>query len=243
VDVLSALHPSKKLRHERKALKRCRRALGGWRDSEVMLGRVAQITQDAHGAERKRWSAVAAMLIRKRARQEREVVRHRLRIRTAARGLRTIIRCGSADLAQGVDTVMRNSWQKWNDAIEHALKDESVAALHAVRIKIKTLRYILETRRQLSPDSVPQAPIEWLKQLQDQLGAWHDEMNLTGAIAACFATRRLQADHDAQRLLNEAIRRESDGVAVCRRVLKTVEARREYRLIRERQGNNASEPS
>ncbi|MGH7986097.1 MAG: CHAD domain-containing protein [Candidatus Binataceae bacterium] len=240
VDALAAVRPTKKLRQARKRLKRCRRALGGWRDSEVMLGRVAQLAKDAGRPGRRRWNAVAARLIRTRATQERKVMRQRsLRIQPAARDLKKIMRGGVGNLAQGIEALMGKAWPKWNDAIQRALNEESVATLHAVRIKTKTLRYIIEGRQQLSPDSGLEASVAWLKRLQDQLGAWHDELNLNGSMTACFASRRLRADPGVQRLLNESVRRETDGAAACRRMLMEVEGRCEYRIIRERQGSHA----
>jgi CHAD domain-containing protein len=61
---------------------------------------------------------------------------------------------------------------KWRSAINLAKRGDA-DRYHAVRIKTKTLRYLLELISRLLQVDID-TTIEWLKGVQDQLGEWHD---------------------------------------------------------------------
>ena len=91
-------------------------------------------------------------------------------------------------LSVGVlNSAMRQAEQKWLAAINTAKLRKDAAAYHDVRIKTKTLRYMIESVSRFVEVPGAEATAEWLKTVQDELGEWHDEIELTRRVTAILS--------------------------------------------------------
>jgi CHAD domain-containing protein len=97
---------------------------------------------------------------------------------------------------------MRQAEQKWLAAINTAKVRKDVAAYHDVRIKTKTLRYTIESVSRFVELQGAETITEWLKTIQDELGEWHDEIELTRRVTAVLSEDPdYQADDAATALI------------------------------------------
>jgi CHAD domain-containing protein len=70
-----------------------------------------------------------------------------------------------------------------------------------VRIKAKTLRYTIESVSHITDVPGADATTEWLKTVQDELGEWHDEIELTRRVTEVLSKVDYPADHAAVGLI------------------------------------------
>jgi CHAD domain-containing protein len=205
-----------KVRQLRRTPRRVRRALGEWRNCDVLLDLVERRQRRVRGeAKRRAWELVRAYLLEKRTTE-------------IARARKKLLRQGPGDYADlahrlvenrpadGADTLMQrlhasveDAWAKWQSALARAQDTRAVADLHALRIATKELRYRTELLDDLAPGSMtPQ--LTWLADLQEALGTWHDRQLLRQAVAEAIgradillselpAARVLLAELDAER--------------------------------------------
>jgi CHAD domain-containing protein len=195
--VLAALAPendSNKMRSVRRTLRRIRRALGDWRNCDVILQMVARNRRRTSNALR----VLGWELVEQSTRAQRQHAVQRARRRLYKSGGITLNHriqqlldsAGEHQDTTAPDRVVRdavaNAAAKWQQALEHARPDRSVENLHALRIQGKRLRYRLELARDLG---APEAAglIQWFKLLQDRLGTWHDREVLRGFVARAIA--------------------------------------------------------
>ena len=89
---------------------------------------------------------------------------------------------------------MRQAEQRWLAAINTAKLRKDAAAYHDVRIKTKTLRYMIESVSRFVELPGAEETTEWLKIIQDELGEWHDEIELTRRVTALLSK---DADYQA----------------------------------------------
>jgi CHAD domain-containing protein len=68
---------------------------------------------------------------------------------------------------------LKQPWRDFENQLAKSLRGAAPATLHKVRIKAKRLRYLLELIRDLG-DRSADAPLFWLRRLQQCLGDWHD---------------------------------------------------------------------
>ena len=93
-----------------------------------------------------------------------------------------------------LNTAMRKAEQRWLAAINTAKLRKDAAAYHDVRIKTKTLRYMIESVSRFVELPGAEETTEWLKIIQDELGEWHDEIELTRRVTALLSE---DADYQA----------------------------------------------
>ena len=155
---LAALFPgsrSRRLRSLRRTLRRSRRALGAWRNRDVVLQRLARKQRQTRSAEKQRAWALVIDSVRKRRRRE------------VRRARRRLVRLDLFDLAEEVEALLKApgasgdgasasphdivaaARAQWQAALSRALEDRRVENIHGFRIQTKRLRYRIELLRDL----------------------------------------------------------------------------------------------
>jgi CHAD domain-containing protein len=192
---------SGKVRRLRRTPRRIRRALGEWRNCDVLLEMVArQQRRTRSEAKRRAWAFVRDYLLQKRskevARSCKKLVRQDLG-NYAALAQKLIDRPPdeSAEiLMQRLCDSVQEAWTQWQSALTRAQETRAVNDLHAFRIATKDLRYRTELLYDVGHRQL-KAQLKWLANLQDAIGVWHDRQVLHEAVAAAVAR--------AEILLNE----------------------------------------
>jgi CHAD domain-containing protein len=200
---LAALFPasrSHRLRSLRRTLRRSRRALGAWRNCDVVLQRLARRQRQTRSSEKRRAWALVIDSVRNSRQQE------------VRRARKKLVRLDLFDLAEEVEALLKapaasrdgasaspfdivsSARADWQAALSRALEDRRVENIHGFRIQTKRLRYRIELLRDLGGQDTD-APLEWLKSLQDTLGGWHDRLELGRCIAEALATPERLHDH------------------------------------------------
>lgn len=109
------------------------------------------------------------------------------------------------------------TWASMSDCIAESEEKPSAAALHAVRIAAKRLRYLLEVMREMGVEGSGDA-VACLRLLQQHLGEWHDlevlelEM-LEMASQPEFVKNHLELAIDVEKLVlrNRRVKRAHEG--------------------------------
>jgi CHAD domain-containing protein len=197
VIVLAAGTHSTRGRGLQRELRQVRRAVGKWRNCDVVLQWVER--QEMAGRSRDRRAACQLLrtaLERRRRRQIRRARRKLLkpglltisdsaaRILPAARAQRA-----APTLRQRVRMALNQAYERWQAALANAVAQPSDKHFHALRIKTKGLRYHIELAGEFGLPA--KAEIAWLRSFQDGLGRWHDRRELGLSIARTLAKPRL----------------------------------------------------
>jgi CHAD domain-containing protein len=174
----------RKARRIDKQLKLCRHALSDWRDGDVLLQELDKARRkSARRADRQSWTLVIRRTARSRDRAIKEFLRQRKHLKVAKTGsaFRRIVKRESraGDIMTDLKVLIEHSWLRWNESLDACVADRTMANLHAVRIKTKSLRYALELAARFYPDRDFESFSSWLKQVQDRVGVWHDEFTLS----------------------------------------------------------------
>jgi CHAD domain-containing protein len=212
--VVTILAPSPRPHHARtvvRALRRARHAVGGWRDCDVLLELLeSKARRIRNPEERKVRETIRALAESRRQRQMR-----RARRKLESRKLFTLAHRAERFLdelagGQHKDTgetpprevvprkVLTESivegYAHWREALTLACDSLAPANIHAFRIRSKKLRYRLELARDLGEHNV-RAALGPLKSLQDELGDWHDRLELFRLTAEALANPELLLKH------------------------------------------------
>lgn len=226
-----------------RALRRARRALGVWRDCDVLLDLLERkLRRLRNPGERRAWEKVHAFALRRRERGMR-----RARRKLASRKLFTLAQCAhrlvertlpasdgtpAPDPAGMLAAAVGEGYARWRQALARARETLAAPDVHAFRIETKRLRYRIELARDLG-DAEAEPALAALRALQDGLGRWHDHGELARLAAEALADpaflleeprvagavlRKLARDHAAQaekiRRLLEATHEHSDTSAL-----------------------------
>jgi CHAD domain-containing protein len=201
---VSAFFPkprSGKVRRLRRTPRRIRRALGEWRNCDVLLEIIArQQRRTRSEAKRRAWAFVHDYLLQKRSKQVaragKKLVRHDLEsyVSLAHRLLDQPPDENPEILMQRLCTSVQGAWTKWKSALARAQETRAVNDLHVLRIATKDLRYRTELLYDVGHRQL-KAQLKWLADLQEALGVWHDRQVLHQAVAGAVAR--------AEILLNE----------------------------------------
>jgi len=201
---VSAFFPkprSGKVRRLRRTPRRVRRALGEWRNCDVLLDIVArQQRRTRSEAKRQAWAFVGDYLLQKRgkevARAGKKLLRQDLG-NYAALAYRLLGQPSDESpeiLVQRLVGSVQGAWSRWQSALARAQETRAVNDLHVLRIATKDLRYRTELLYDVGRREM-KAQLKWLADLQEALGVWHDRQVLHQAIAKAVAR--------AEILLNE----------------------------------------
>lgn len=192
---LIALHPeshSRKLRSLRRTLRRARRTLGGWRNCDVVLQRLARKERQARRPDKRRaWTLVIDFVRKTRERELRRVRKRLLKLDlfSLAKEMEALLEAPGSNsqvVSASLPEVVSTASSQWQAALSRALEDRRVENIHDFRIQTKRLRYRMELLRDIGALDTS-AAVEWLKSLQDGLGTWHDRRELGRAIAETLA--------------------------------------------------------
>ncbi len=185
-----------------RVLQRARRAVGGWRDCDVLIGMlVGRVKRLRNPQERSLWEAVLDSVSKRRERELRRAMRklanHRLFTLAQDVGKLDVGKLDGGELeagkltepapdqgaagngagGEGAAGVLAKSisvaWHQWRDFMARAEASSDPADVHAFRIESKRLRYRIELARDLGAADCD-LPLKFLKSLQDRLGALHD---------------------------------------------------------------------
>jgi CHAD domain-containing protein len=182
----------KLLRAVRRRLRKLRRALGEWRNDDVLLDTIARRARRARSEARRRLlGLLSADLAERRRREIRRARRAILRLDLGTLGedvtalVRELSSHGSTPRSR-LDDAIREGWQQWREALERAAETRSKEDVHALRIAGKRLRYRLEIMNELGGTEWKPV-LAWLKGLQEKLGDWHDRQVLYAATARALS--------------------------------------------------------
>lgn len=187
-----------------RALRRARRALGGWRDCDVVIAMLDRRLRRMRNAdERRGWEMVRDYA---RIRRHRQMSRARSRIAnrrlfTLAQRARELLEQRSAAdppgysdplpvLASSVST----AYAQWLESMSRARLNFASTELHAFRIQTKRLRYRIELMRDIGSAAAP-AALDALKSIQDELGHWHDNLELAAITAQALSNPEFLVQH------------------------------------------------
>jgi CHAD domain-containing protein len=184
---------SGKVRRLRRTPRRIRRALGEWRNCDVLLDIVArQQRRTRSEAKRQAWAFVRDYLLQKRskevARAGKKLARQELGDYTALahRLLGQPPDESPEILMQRLSDSVHGAWTKWQSALARAQETRAVNDLHVLRIATKDLRYRTELLYDVGHKYM-KAQLKWLAELQEAIGVWHDRQVLHQAVAEAVA--------------------------------------------------------
>jgi CHAD domain-containing protein len=211
VDLAALSKPSKRGAKLRKRLKWLRHTLGTRRDVDMILGKLRERARNTASARRR--GILRALIGQMTA--EAKQINSRMYRATRTSGIKKLRRLTDKALgarrltslsADVLTTAMRQAEQRWLAAINTAKVRKDAAAYHDVRIKTKTLRYMIETVSRFVELPGAEATTEWLKTIQDELGDWHDEIELTGRVTVLLSEDADYQANDAATALIKSLR-------------------------------------
>jgi CHAD domain-containing protein len=193
---VSAFFPkprSGKVRRLRRTPRRIRRALGEWRNCDVLLEIVArQQRRTRSEGKRRAWAFVRDYLLQKRSRQVARAGKKLMR-QDLENYAALVHRLLGQPPDENPEILMRRlcasvqgAWTKWQSALARAQETRAVDDLHVLRIATKDLRYRTELLYDVG-DRQLKVQLKWLADLQEALGVWHDRQVFHQAVAKAVA--------------------------------------------------------
>jgi CHAD domain-containing protein len=215
-----------------KALRRARHALGAWRDGDVLIALLERKARRIRRADEKQ----AWEMIRDLARKKRRGRMRRARRKLANRKLLALVHRGQElierrvarngerhqdPLAAFVSSVSA-AHAKWREGLACARGSLTTADIHAFRIQTKRLRYRVELARDLGSGAAQEA-LASLEAIQDELGRWHDSIELVMLAADALADPEFLAQHPrtAAAVLRKIDRNSALQIERVRRLLES----------------------
>jgi CHAD domain-containing protein len=184
-----------------RALRRARRALGEWRDCDVLIALLERrMHRVRNPQEHRAWEEACEAVKERRARAMRQGRRKLAHRRLFAVGqniarLKPSAAPGAggadgapADPAPALSAAIRAAQRQWRLSLAHALETTELADIHAFRIQSKRLRYRVELARDLGADGAGLV-LKLLKSLQDDLGRLHDRSECARVAVEALAER------------------------------------------------------
>jgi CHAD domain-containing protein len=229
VDLAALSNPSKRAARLRKRLKLLRHTLGSRRDLDMTLGKLRERAANTASARRRR---ILHWVIRQMTPEARQITGRMCRA-TRKAGIKKLRRLTKRTVGdrRGLETpsaevfnaAMRQAEQKWLQAIHTAKLRKDPAAYHDVRIKTKTLRYTIESVSRFVKVQRAEVTAEWLKTIQDELGEWHDEIELTRRVTSLLAENvDFQANDTATALIKSLRDRAQSNTEYVSRVVMSL---------------------
>lgn len=218
-----------------KALRGARRSLGGWRDCDVLIGLLERKARRIRNLEQKHtWEMVRDRALKRRARQVRRARRKlanrklfTLALRAEKLMERRSLRDGepNPDPRDALVPSVGTAYAQWRESLSRACDSFTPGDIHAFRIRTKSLRYRIELVRDLG-DGAAQTALLSLKTLQDELGRWHDNTELSRLAAEALADPEFLLQHSgvAAAILRKI---EHDNAFQLERVRRLLAATRE----------------
>jgi CHAD domain-containing protein len=242
IDALFPKPRSAKVRRLRRTPRRIRRALGEWRNCDVLLELVArQHRLTRSEAKRQAWTIVRDYLLRKRAKEVARAGKRLLRedLGDYAARAEKVLRQASDEspdiLMQRLGASVQAAWIAWQSALARAQETRAVGDLHAFRIAAKVLRYRTELLFEVGAKPL-MAQLKSLADLQDAIGGWHDRQVFHRAVAEALARAEVLLNEiPAVRILLADVEKD--------RSLQAKDVEEIFRLAMEHAGNYEMESS
>jgi CHAD domain-containing protein len=237
VDACRIRRSTRRAKRIRSDLQSWRHALSAWRDGDVMIKLVEQAQKKAQRTyEREAWPTIAETTAKQRKRAMKKFLRDAdLR---KMRNLRTEIkalvknRARVEPMADNVAQLLQQAWQKLHFAIDEFERVPGVINLHAVRIKAKSLRYALQLRQRFYPNKKLEDSSVLLKEIQDRIGDWHDELMLSALVRSTLSESHAISDPNAAKVTEGIKEQEIVMAESARRYLLTMQETEQYKRLR-----------
>ena len=210
LDVVAFCTPRKAAKKARKRLKKLRHMLSARRDIDVLLKKMQERARAAVSRRRKHLWNVVIRETRNEGETARKKSKHWLKsfdIDRLEEQIRTIVHQHlKGDFPwSDLSAAAHHAEQKLKQTAEQARAASDSSGFHEVRIKTKTFRYLVELVPRILGDDRSDSRVEWLKNIQDELGEWHDEAELCRRLTAILSgDAGLQADPIATAIIDAA---------------------------------------
>lgn len=213
--VLDLLYPkprSEEVRRLRNQIRRCRQLLGDVRNFDVMVEIVSRSLARKRSARREAWTAVQHFLLQRRAEIFQHTVRKvgKINLSVLYVNLKELLQETPRDdvaehhgqlavaprpeFARDLNRALEFVWNRFESQIAHSHRDSHPEIIHGARIATKRLRYLLEVFHEFSVPGSADALI-CLRQLQKDLGDWHDLVVLEQVMIEMLARTEFLRDH------------------------------------------------
>jgi hypothetical protein len=233
VDACGIRSNSRRVEKLRDRLRQIRHAGSDWRDSDVMIEEVSKARRKTSAkADRRCWARVAKRTAKQRRRAIRNFVRQcksRVVKKTGAK-IRALVKRNtrSEPLMDELRLLLQHAWEKWNASINDFVSQSTATRLHNVRIKTKTLKYAIDLNQRFFPDRDLEKANLWLTDIQDRVGAWHDEFMLGRFALKTFRRKRSARDPAAVKIIRRIKEREIILAESARRFISNIGDSRDY---------------
>ena len=225
--VLDLLYPKprpQELRRLRRQIRRCRQVLGDVRNCDVLLELVARSLGRKRSARRDAWTAVQQFLAMRRSESFLRAMSKLGKINLAVIyvNLKDFLHRektrdhagdhhphGTAaprpDFAKELTRALEPAWNRFEAQIERSHHIRTPEVIHGARIATKRIRYLLEVFHEFGVAGSAEA-VAFLRELQKQLGDWHDLVVLEQMMIEMLARPEFLRDHlplaiDAEKLI------------------------------------------
>ena len=237
VDACRIRRSTGRTRKIRSDLKSWRHALSGWRDGDVMIKLVEQAQHKAHHAyEREVWPVIAERTAKQRERALKKFLKNpdSQKIRKLHTRIKALVkhRARVEPMADNLGQLLQQAWRKLNIAIKQFEHVPDVTNLHAVRIKAKSLRYALNLQQRFYPNKKLESSAILLKDIQDRIGKWHDELILSQLIRATLLDSHAMSDPNAAKVTTDIKEQELAMAESARHYLFTMQETEQYKRLR-----------
>jgi CHAD domain-containing protein len=214
--VLDLLYPKprpQELRRLRNQIRRCRQALGDVRNCDVLLEIVGRSLGRKRSARREAWTAVQHFLVMRRSESFLRAMRKvgKINLTVFYVNLKEFLHhdmahaksaehhphgAGAArpGIAKDMIKALESVWNRFENQIEHSHRNARPEIIHGARIATKRLRYLLEVFHEFGVPGSDDALV-CLRQLQKDLGDWHDLEVLEQMMIEMLARPEFLRDH------------------------------------------------
>ena len=192
LDLLYLKPRPQELRRMRRQIRRCRLVLGDVRNCDVLLELVGKSLGRKRSVRREAWTAVQQFLLMRRSKSFLRAMRKFGKINFAVFyvNLKEFLHHEKAHehsdqhhahgpaapqhtFAKDLSSALESVWTRFEEQVAESHRHPRPEVIHAARIATKRLRYLLEVFREFGVAGSADATA-WLRQLQKQLGNWHD---------------------------------------------------------------------
>jgi len=237
VDACRIRRSTGRARKIRGDLQSWRHALSGWRDGDVLIKLVEQAQRKAHHVyEREVWPAIAESTAKQRGRAVKKFLENAdlRKMRKLRMKIKALVknRARVEPMGDNLGQLLQQAWRKLNLAIEQLEQVPEVTNLHAVRIKAKSLRYALQVRQRFYPDKKLENSSVLLKEIQDRVGEWLDELMLSQLVRATLLDSQAMSDPNAAKVTENIKEQELVMAESARHYLLTIQETEQYKRLR-----------
>jgi len=214
--VLDLLYPKprpQELRRLRRQIRRCRQALGDVRNCDVLLEIVGRSLGRKRSARREAWTAVQHFLLMRRSESFLRTIRKvgKINLTVLYVDLKEYLHRDKAHdhaaehhahsasaprpgFAHDLISALESTWGRFESQIERSHGNSRPEVIHGARIATKRLRYLLEVFHEFGVPGSADALVG-LRQLQKDLGDWHDLEVLEQMMIEMLARQEFLRDH------------------------------------------------